>query len=144
MKSRILFFAIAFSLLGFSPASAAEPIEAVTGKVLERVFSEAERAVVEEYFKVPTQKKQEGGKSKKKGLPPGLAKKGELPPGLQKQLEKNGRLPPGLAKRELPGDLLGRLPTAPKGTKRYVAGSDVVLVDAATEVILDVIRGVAK
>jgi len=82
------------------------------------------------------------GKGKNNKMPPGLAKRKSLPPGLQKQFEKNGRLPPGLANRELPGDLTRQLPPAKTGTERVISGSDMVLVDQATGVILDILRDV--
>ncbi len=88
-------------------------------------------------------KKDKGkGKNKNKKMPAGLAKRKSLPPGLQKQLDKNGRLPPGLAKRDLPGDLNTQLPPEQTGTERVIAGNDVVLVDQATGIILDVLRDV--
>lgn len=74
-------------------------------------------------------------------LPPGLSKRcGDLPPGLQKHLEKNSTLPPGLAKRELPDDLYRRLGPPPKGTGRYIVNEDVVLIEEATGVVLDIIE----
>lgn len=84
------------------------------------------------------------GKSagKSKDMPPGLAAKEELPPGLQQQLEKNGALPPGLEKRELPDDLSGRLPRLKEGLERVIVDGDVVLVDTATNVALDVLYDV--
>lgn len=81
-------------------------------------------------------------KGKDKGLPPGLAKKDTLPPGLAKQLEKNGTLPPGLAKKDLPHDLLERLPARYKGHERVIVGDDVVLLERTTGVVLDVLRDV--
>jgi len=88
------------------------------------------------------------GKGKNKGMPPGLAKKKQLPPGLQKRLAKHGSLPPGLAKRDLPADLQHQLPPPQPGTERVIAGSDVVLVDQATNAVLDilydVVTGTAK
>ncbi len=91
-----------------------------------------------------------GGSGKKKKhynkdgggyLPPGLAKRdGNLPPGLERQLEKNGRLPPGLAKRALPDELHHRLGPPRKGTRRYIVNEDVVLIEEATGVILDIIE----
>lgn len=81
---------------------------------------------------------------KHKGLPPGLAKRDELPPGLEKQLKVNGALPPGLAKRDLPYDLRKRLPKARSGTERKIIGNDVVLIETATGVILDILRGVVR
>ena len=94
-----------FSALNFLPGGIALGAE---NRRAER-FSAEERRIIEEYY-------HQGGKSKKKGLPPGLAKRGgNLPPGLQKKLDRDGRLPPGLQKRlePLPVDLDRRLPRLP-------------------------------
>lgn len=124
-------------------------IEQSTNKVVERIFNETEKAIIEEYlgFKVSEDKhddKQKGKENEKgkgaKGLPPGLAKKDHLPPGLAMQLERNGRLPPGLEKRDLPEDLLKRLPKPLHGTRRIMAGNDILLIDEVTETILDIIK----
>jgi len=130
-------------------------------RVIERVFSEAERAVIEEFYLKDTEakgkhkkdghkkdghKKAKHGKGGKgrEGLPPGLAKKDRLPPGLQKQLEKNGTLPPGLARNELPLALQNKLYPPKPGTKRFMVGRDIVLIDTKTDVILDIIRDVVR
>ncbi|MBL4613440.1 MAG: hypothetical protein JKY27_00995 [Magnetovibrio sp.] len=84
------------------------------------------------------------GKGKSKGLPSGLAKRDSLPPGLQKQLEKNGRLPKGLAKRDLPDDLSAKLPQRSNDQEVSVVEDDVVLIDKATGVILDVLKDVMR
>ena len=76
------------------------------------------------------------------GLPPGLAKKGKLPPGLDKQLKRNGRLPPGLMKNPLPYEAASHLPPPPQGTERVIVGSSVVLLERATNRILDVLTDV--
>ena len=60
------------------------------------------------------------------------------------QLQRNGTLPPGLAKKPLPPGLSGRLPPLAPGTARYVIDSDVVLIQKATGLILDILSGVAK
>jgi len=86
--------------------------------------------------------KKDKGKSKHKGLPPGLAKRDQLPPGLQKQLDRNGRLPAGLAKRDLPADLMSRLPKRSTSQDVTIVDNDVVLLDTATGIILDVIKDV--
>jgi len=86
--------------------------------------------------------KKDKGKGKSKGMPPGLARKGELPPGLKKHLEKHGSLPPGLAKRDLPDDLASELPEEAEGTERQVVDSDVVLIEKGTGVVLDILRDV--
>lgn len=76
-----------------------------------------------------------GGKSKQ--APPGLAKRSELPPGLARR----DVLPPGLQGRGLPTDLEARLPTRQKGQQRVVVDTDVLLIETATGLILDIIRG---
>lgn len=87
-------------------------------------------------------KKDGKDKGKSKGLPPGLAKRDQLPPGLQRQLERNGRLPSGLAKRDLPADLMSRLPKRANNQDVTLVEGDVVLLDKATGIILDVIKDV--
>ncbi len=84
------------------------------------------------------------GRGRGKGLPPGLAKRDKLPPGLQKQLERNGKLPPGLQKSEFPEDLQAKLGPPKEGTERAIVGNDAVLLDTATNVVLDVIRNVVN
>jgi hypothetical protein len=63
-----------------------------------------------------------------------------LPPGLQKQVRRNGHLPPGLARQRLPDDLERRLSPLPDGYVRVRIGTDIVLMDARTEIVLDLIR----
>ena len=121
-------------------------------KSVEEGFTELERRMIKRYYKdrhgedidededeeTNNDKKSKKDKSKK-GLPPGLAKKDRLPPGLQKQLDKNGALPPGLAKRDLPDDLEEELGKPPKGYERTIVDNDVVLIEAATRKVVDVI-----
>jgi hypothetical protein len=127
-----------------------EPVQlAQSDKGIEKVFNDLERRVIREVLGAagvqdiePEQGR--GGKKAKgsKGGPPGLSRRGSLPPGLQRQLERNGRLPPGLEKKQFPAELRGRLPSPLQGTERVIIGNDAVLVDIATNVILDVIRDV--
>jgi hypothetical protein len=101
-------------------------------------FSDSERRIIEEYYG-------RGNHSKRKGLPPGLAKRGgNLPPGLQKQLARNGQLPPGLQKRvePLPLELSRQLPLLPEYWERVIVERDVILLDRRTNRILDIIEGV--
>ncbi len=102
-------------------------------------FSPDERRIIESYF-------HKGKKSKKKkGLPPGLAKRGgNLPPGLQKKLDRGEQLPPGLQKRlePLPADLHRRLPRLPDYWERVIVERDIVLIDRRTNRILDIIENV--
>ena len=77
-------------------------------------------------------------KHKHKGLPPGLAKKGKLPPGIAKQLARNGQLPPGLEYHPLPHDLIVQLPPLQPGYRYVIADNRVMLIQAASNLILDV------
>lgn len=92
-------------------------------------FSDHDRRLIEQYY--------HNGR-KRKGLPPGLAKRNGLPPGLAKR----DRLPPGLDDHPLPAELEARLSRLPEGYLRVRVGSDIVLMDGKTRVILDVIYGV--
>ncbi|HTI44854.1 MAG TPA: hypothetical protein VL462_00650 [Candidatus Nitrosotalea sp.] len=85
-------------------------------------------------------KKNGNGHGKNKGLPPGLAKKSTLPPGLQKQLARNGQLPPGLQYRALPPDLLVQLPPVSPGYRYVILDDRVILIRAATNVIMDLLQ----
>ena len=100
-------------------------------------FLPEERRIISEYYR--------RANASKKGLPPGLAKRGgKLPPGLQKQLEKNGQLPPGLQKRlePLPPALDRRLPSLPEYWERVIVERNVILLDRRTNRILDIIENV--
>ena len=110
-----------------------EPEAAVSSAAAVR-FVESDKAAIRDYFR-----RASSGAS---GLPPGLAKRQQLPPGLQKQVREKGTLPPGLQKRLLPGELEGRLSRLPPGYERVIVGADVVIVEIATRVILDILRDV--
>ncbi len=151
---RLLFFAATAALLTatLSPAAAAQsPTSSSDGRitsdeVVAGIISEIEHRIFGEYFGLDQIEQDYGqgkkkGKGKKKGLPPGLAKRGSLPPGLQKQLDANGSLPPGLAKRDLPSDLQYSLPW--RATEQFIiVDDDVLLVERATGVVLDIIENV--
>jgi hypothetical protein len=154
------------------PQQTAQPtMQESTQNVLHRVFAETEKAVMEEYFGQTTnnqtanktvvveryyhhdeeeddEDEDEGHghkkhhKHHKKHKSHGHDGYNGLPPGLAKQLKRNGHLPHGLEKRRLPAGLASRLPQCARGTERYIVGSDVVLLDTKTQLILDVIRGV--
>jgi len=129
------------------------------------VLGEVERRLICEYFgtegrpcRERDDRSRDGGKEKGKGkakggkgksgdtsgLPPGLAKRDALPPGLQRQLDERGRLPPGLEKKALPTDLADRLPPRRDGTEIVIVDRDVLLVQAATGLVLDAIAGVVR
>ena len=109
--------------------------DVATDRLLGTVISAVERALIGDYIKK--------AKVKHKGLPPGLAKRQHLPPGLQKHIARTRRLPPGLEKRRLPGDLRSLLPIR-SGQDYRVVGNDIVLIEIATELILDVMQGVLR
>ena len=159
-----LFALLAVSAPGF-------PAAAQTAGVAAAVFSELERRVVNGYFgkrggeaarkeaddaegdgkdrgkkgkKHKKAKKAKGRKGKSGQLPPGLARHKELPPGLARVLERDGTLPPGLARRQLPEDLVKRLPPPRKGLKRVIVEKSVVLIEAATGRVLDVMGDVLR
>lgn len=143
----LLLSAFLLAFAGFALSS--QPASAISSSELAKpFFTDKEKELIFDYFDLQRQgseeKSKKKGKGKKqKGMPPGLAKKKELPPGLQKQLEKNGKLPPGLEKRELPNDLLRKLPTRLEDFKRVIVDNDVLLIEKGTEIILDILRGAA-
>ena len=61
-----------------------------------------------------------------------------LPPGIMRQLARGRPLPPGIARRVAPPGLLAILPRYP-GHSWYVIGTAVVLVDAATGIVRDLL-----
>ena len=72
----------------------------------------------------------------------GKAKRGGLPPGIAKNLARGKSLPPGIAKQHLPQELQRVLPAAPAGFDRIIVDGKVLLVEAATQVIHDVLMDV--
>ncbi len=139
-----------FILLPSSGAVADQPaLLAQNNTTVEKVFSAVERRVIREVLAAAGVEDQEdekgkGGKKAKgaKGAPPGLAKRDRLPPGLERQLQRNGRLPPGLEKKQFPTELRIQLPAPLPGTERVIIGNDAVLIDKATNIVLDIIRDV--
>lgn len=99
------------------------------GTRVEVVFSDRDRTLIHDYYR-------------RRGLPPGLAKRSSLPPGLQKQVQRRGQLPPGLQRERLPNDLEIRLSPLPEGYVRVRVGADVVLMNMRTRVIVDVIKDI--
>jgi hypothetical protein len=118
-------------------------------RIVEKLFTELEKQTIERYYrdrygKEADRKDKKKSKEKKqqKGLPPGLAKRETLPPGLAQQLQRNGRLPPGLDKRDLPDDLSSMLPRRMPGHKRVIVDNDVLLIEEATGLILDILEDI--
>jgi hypothetical protein len=106
------------------------------GKGGKYVFSAHEREIITRYY---------AGRGS--NLPPGLAKRGgNLPPGLEKHLERNGTLPPGLQKRlePCPVELERQLPPLPADYRRAVIGAHIVILSKNTNVIVDIMKDVAR
>lgn len=95
------------------------------------VLGELERQVIGDYFRT----------TPPSALPPGLAKQGKVPPGIARQIQRGQRLPDDVQMLPLPADLLGRLPSY-RGARPVVVGSDVVLVQEGTRLILDILKDV--
>jgi len=66
----------------------------------------------------------------------------QLPPGLQKKVQRGGTLPPGWQKKvqAFPEDLERQLPRVPAGCRRVVSGPVAMLIQDATNVVLDIIE----
>lgn len=128
-------------------------VEDIAKKAAEAAFSEAERQVIQKYYKVtaPMQgevykenenddsresviKKNDNGKGK------GNNKRSELPKGLAMKLERGGTLPPGHAKRYLSSDLERQLSKPPEGFERIESEGKVILRNIASGIISDVIN----
>ena len=100
-------------------------------------FTSTDRQYIRDYY---TGHAEKGGK----GLPPGLAKKERMPPGHEKQLVRNGTLPPGLQRQALPNALEARLSPLSGNYVRVRVGQDIVLMDARTNVMLDIIYNLGQ
>lgn len=88
------------------------------------LISAAERALIQQYYQshaIPVD---------------------DLPPGIRKKVARGKPLPPGIAKR-FPGGLRSQLAARP-GYDYRVVGSDVMLVEVATGVIVDVVRDLLR
>jgi hypothetical protein len=133
---------------GAAGASTAQAAEPSIGNI---IIDEAARRILHDYYArnanawVVANPDQGGGggkkqKNKHKNLPPGIAKKGTLPPGIAKQLVRNGQLPPGLEYHPLPPDLIVQLPPLAPDYRYVIADDRVMLIRAATNVILDILQ----
>jgi hypothetical protein len=69
----------------------------------------------------------------------GRGRSGGLPPGIAKNLERGKPLPPGIAKQYLPTDLIRRLPPLDRGLEYVVVAGKLLLVEAATQVVRQVL-----
>ena len=100
----------------------------VAADILDAVLNDDEKRTIRRYFN---------------DNPEAAGKVKPLPPGIRKKLARGGTLPPGIAKQVLPDGLHRQLP-ARDGQDYQVVGTDVVLVDRATKVIVDVLKDVLR
>ncbi len=129
-------------------AAAAVIAPTARADVADIVIGEIEKSIIRDYYARHLHDWEESDegrdykkhKNKHKGLPPGLAKRGTLPPGLAMQLQRNGQLPPGLEYRDLPDDLLTRLPRLDPAYRYVIIDDKVMLVKRATNLILDILE----
>jgi hypothetical protein len=84
--------------------------------------------------------KNKKSKHKHKDMPPGIAKKDSLPPGIYKQLVRNGQIPPDVVYHPLPPDLIVQLPPLAPAYQYVIVDDRVLLIQAATRAILDVLQ----
>ncbi len=122
---------IALLLYGLQPAAAQSPTHTTTGNVTSQdvvtgIINEIERRTIGRYYQGDDYDDSRQGHGKKK------SKKG-----------KNKDLPPGLAKRDLPSDLEFALPRR-IGERFYIVDGNVVLVEQATGVVLDIIDNIVR
>jgi hypothetical protein len=92
------------------------------------VLSSEQIALVRAYY---------GGQEEARGN--GRGRNGGLPPGIARNLARGKPLPPGIAKQYLPNDLLLRLPPLERGLDYLVVAGKLLLVEAATQRIREVL-----
>lgn len=104
------------------------------------VMSEIERRLIRSYYdRYYDDWYGNGGGNKNKSIPPGIAKKGGwLPPGIAKQLARGNTMPRDVVFYPLPYDLRNQLPYR-SGYDYYIVDDKVMLVQAGTNLILDVL-----
>lgn len=135
---------------GTQPAGTPTPA-AQSPAVADIFIGELEKRIIGDYYSrhlVAFQQSPEGvdygkhknKKNKHKSLPPGIAKKGTLPPGIAKQLARDNQLPPGLDYRPLPHDLIVQLPPLQPAYRYVIVDCKVLLVRAASNLILDALE----
>jgi hypothetical protein len=73
----------------------------------------------------------------------GRGANGGLPPGIAKNLARGKPLPPGIAKSYLPSHVIADLPRLPSGLDYVIVAGKLLLVEAATAAIHDVLLDIA-
>jgi hypothetical protein len=147
LKKLILFvFAVILAVPSVAEAmgqsGSTQPGQDLAGDYFENLFSPEDKQIILEFYGLlqgeGPDKSQRGDKS----MPPGLKKRDQLPPGLQKYFQNHGALPPGLAKRSLPQDLEQRLSPLNPDYERVIVDNDILLIETATQVLIDILTNV--
>ena len=102
-------------------------VEGVAAGVLGAILTDEERRIIHRWF----------------GDHPDAVRTKQLPPGIRKKLARGGAMPPGIAMQMMPDDLYRQLPRR-YGHHYEIVGTDVVLIDTATRVIVDVLKDVLR
>lgn len=133
---------LAMPLVSYSDTS--ESVGLAAGIMANALFNETEKRVFGDYLRRDYSGDEDKGSGKQKSLPPGLRKKlergGELPPGWQKKVARGEVLDRELylMSRNLPEDLLRRLPRSLDGTSLRQIDDRIFRVMDATNTVLDV------
>ena len=69
----------------------------------------------------------------------GRGRNGGLPPGIARNLERGKPLPPGIAKQHLPQNVIVQLPSPGTGIEYIVVAGKLLLVEAATQIVRQVL-----
>lgn len=136
MKSRLLFALLAAALVPaligcvtgprYGEVAVGEPHYAVRV-----VFTDHDRRLIGDYYA-----------PRYKSLPPGLAKRDRLPPGHAWRARHNERISDEARWRYLPFELEQRLTRLPPEYVRVIVGTDVVIMNVRTRVVVDILEDV--
>jgi hypothetical protein len=105
------------------------------------VFTEVEKRIIREYCAAHEGPSANCGNAAHESRGKGKNKRKTLPPGIAKNLQRGKPLPPGIAKQVLPADLQQRLPKR-DGYERLIVDGRVILIEAATRIVRDVLEDV--
>lgn len=131
----LLPFLAALALVGADAAAAAARLPSDTAQWLEPAirFSGEDRQRVDSFFK---------------RYPDYVTRTydpdGKLPRQVDRELAPNDRLPRNVAKLPLPWPLETQLSAVPPGVERAIVGRHLVLIDARSARVLDIIRAVVR
>lgn len=73
----------------------------------------------------------------------GRGRDGRLPPGIARNLARGKPLPPGIAKGYLPTTVIADMPRLPSGLDYIIVAGKLLLVEAATQVVREVLLDLA-